>query len=117
MIYASVFPPAQPNLRNLTLIMWTNKEGKQETFHLQQSICDKWVIIGDLLHVPSSFIAVWKNKQPLDCIRNVLDYWLNSQGDTYPVSWKGLHQLLVDAQLSEYAVRLKKAIECIQCKC
>ena len=121
MIYASVFPLARPNLGNLALIVWTNKGGKQEIFCLQQSICDKWVTIGDLLHVPPSFIAVWKNKHPLDRIRNVLDYWLNSQGArdkmSYPVSWEGLYQLLEDAQLSEYAARLKKAIECIQCKC
>lgn len=112
-----MFSPARPNLANLTQITWTNKKGKQETFRLQQSICDKWIEIGDLIGVPPSFIAIWMNKDALERIRNVLRYWLANLGNTYPISWKGLYQLLEDAQLSEFIARLKEAIECNQCEC
>ena len=111
-----MFSSARPNLANLTQITWTNKKGKLETFRLQQSICDKWREIGDLVGVPPSLIAVWTNKDALERIRNVLRYWLTNAGSTYPVSWEGLYQLLEDAQLSEFIARLKEAIEYSQCE-
>ena len=110
-----MFSPARPNLANLTQITWTNKKGKQEIFRLQQSICDKWIEIGDLVGVPPSFIAVWTNKDALERIRHVLKYWLTNPS-TYPISWEGLYQLLEDAQLSEFIARLKEAIEYNQCE-
>ena len=47
-IYLIFLHAAQPNLGNLTVIIWTNKEGKQEYFHLQELLCDKWILIGAL---------------------------------------------------------------------
>ena len=110
------FPLAQPNLDNLAIIAWTNREGKRQVFRLQQLICDKWITIGDFLNVPSSLIAGWKNNDPLECIRNVLNHWLDNPGGNYSTSWEGVYQLLEDAQLSEVVVPLKEALKNAHCE-
>ena len=106
---------AQPNLGNLTIIIWTNKDGKEEKFRLLQSICHKWTEIGDLLHVPHPLLEEWKKIQnPVDRIQLVLSYWLSLNPDDappYSVSWEGLYQLLVDAQLSVLVPRLQVALK------
>ena len=106
---------AQPNLGNLTVIVWTNREGKQEYFRLQELLCDKWILIGDLLHIPRSRLDAWKNEHhhgdPLDCIGLVLTYWLENGSPTYPVSWEGVYELLDDAELTNFVAPLKEAIE------
>ena len=110
---------ARPNLGNLAIIVWTNKEGKQEYFRLQESICDKWVLIGDLLHIRYPLLDAWKKKwdgDPLNCIREVLTYWLDNGPHTYPVSWEGVYELLDDAELTNFVVLLKEAIENAQRK-
>ena len=110
---------AQPNLGNLAVIVWINKEGKQEYFRLQESICDKWVLIGDLLHIPYLLLDAWKKAHhgdPLNCIREVLTYWLDNDPRTYPVSWEGVYELLDDAELTDFVAPLKEAIENAQRK-
>ena len=112
------FHPAQPNIGNLTVIVWTNTEGKQEYFRLQELICDKWILIGDLFHIPYPLLDAWKKTHgdPRDCIRQVLTYWLNNSPHTYAVSWEGVYELLDDAELTDFVAPLKEAIENAQCE-
>jgi hypothetical protein len=103
--------------------VWLDKEGKQQHFRLRELICDKWILIGDLLHIPYSLLEAWKNTlgNPMNCIRQVLTRWLESSklDDTspiYPVSWEGLYELLDDAELTNVVASLKEAIENAQCE-
>ena len=78
-------------------------------------------MIGDFLHIPHPLLDAWKkaHENPLDCIKNVLDYWFCNPEEvppTYSVSWAGLYQLLVDAQLNEFVAPLKKALANAQCQ-
>ena len=101
--------------------MWVSKEGKRQYFRLQELICDKWRLIGDLLHIPSSVLDLWRKTlgNPMDCIRQVLTRWLVGTKDSppvYPVSWEGLYELLDDAELTEVVTSLKEAIDNARCK-
>ena len=109
---------AQPNLGNLTVIVWENKEGKQEYFRFQELICDKWILIGDLIHIPPALLNAWKETygNPLDRIRQVLTYWLDKGSRTYTVSWEGVYKLLGDVELTDIVAPLKEAIENAQRK-
>ena len=41
-----------------------------------------------------------------------MEHWLNGAGkDCYPPTWEGLYTLLEDAQCSQVAEELKKAVE------
>ena len=110
-IYLIFLHAAQPNLGNLTVIVWTNKEGKQKYFRLQELICDKWILIGDLLHIPYLLLGAWKHEDALDCIRLVLTYWLKNGSPAYSISWEGVYELLDDAELTNFVAPLKEAIE------
>ena len=93
-----------------------NKEGKQQHFRLQELICNKWILIGDLLHIPHPLLDAWKTtlRDPMDCIRQVLTRWLENSEDippVYSVSWEGLYKLLDDAELIDVVASLKEAIE------
>ena len=92
-----------------------DKEGKQQHFRLQELICNKWEIIGDLLQIPHSLLDAWKGNA-MNCIRQVLTRWLESSNDIYPVSWEGLYELLKDAELTDVIAPLKEAIENAQCE-
>ena len=83
---------------------------KEETFRLNQLICHKWKVIGCLLRIPNSLLIAWEKqhlKNQIECTNTVLRHWLENPTDCYPKLWDGL---LKDAQLSEVANELERAL-------
>ena len=113
-----VFDSEQPTIQNLTLIKW--KDIHKEKLSVKQSICNDWKEIGILLHIPMEILRRWETKymrDSLDCINEVLSYWLENPTIDYPISWEGLYELLEDAGHSEVVQKLKKAVDTLHNSC
>ncbi len=77
-----------------------------------------WNSIGTALAISNAELAGYKKRHmedSNDCIREVYSRWLENGGQlansrTYPVSWKGLYNLLLDCELQELAEKLCEAL-------
>lgn len=109
----------KPIFAFLQLIKWSNKEGQREELRILRELATHWEDIGALLSLSTAEMGIIKRNNISDqsgCIRDTLSKWLMNgsrlpNARQYPVSWKGLYQLLVDAQLStQVAHPLKQAL-------
>ena len=104
---------AQPTIKNLQLIRWTNENGELKKFRLKLLICNEWEEVGDLVDIPDAMLRAWSTKyrdNPLKCIKPVLSHWLNNPTNDYPATWDGLCKLLEDIQHSELAKKLRHCV-------
>lgn len=75
--------------------------------------------MGEILGLHRAVIQTIENpgsgKDPEDCIRQVFVRWLDNATQLpnycqYPLTWRGLHNLLLDSDNGEAAVELKIAL-------
>ena len=80
---------------------------------MKKLICHKWKQLGFLLEIPLSTLNSWEQKylkDSYDCTNAVLNHWMENPPDYYPITWEGLDRLLDDAELSQVAEELKRAL-------
>ena len=84
----------------LNLRLLKNKTGT--TFNLKSKISSGWKTIGSMLKIEQSILHGWATKYHHDqeeCLDEVLNEWLINADDngSYPLTWKGLYDLLIDS--------------------
>ena len=72
--------------------------------------------MGEILGLHRAVIqTIGSGRDPEDCIRQVFVKWLDNATQLpnylqYPLTWRGLHNLLLDSDNGEAAVELKSAL-------
>ena len=94
--------------------------GKKETIRIYDALAPNWKKVGRTLGFEDYTLQAIKNpgsgKLPRDCITDVMCRWKENAPnmthcDRYPGNWKGLCNLLVDAEQSGLAVKLEAALK------
>ena len=78
-----------------------------------ERISSKWREIGELigLSVPIlTGIGTEHRDNSLKCCRAVLDYWLENPPTEYPITWRGLIELLKDCKLGQVVSELQSVL-------
>lgn len=104
----------RPSLSTLSLIKWTDNDGKTHKLELFDEICGKWKCIGIRLGLKSDTLDNYeqKSKDNVERCQNVFTHWINNNGhQDYPLTWDGLHILLCDIGKSSVAETLKEGLE------
>ncbi len=103
------------SLKALTLLKWKDGE-KVKIFRLVDEVSTKWQLFGTLIGLSANKLQVWEKENTNNitmCCNKVMEHWLLVGGSRdYPTTWEGLYTLLEDAELSEVANSLKKAVDC-----
>ena len=100
------------SMKNLTLMKWTDSQGKQHKLRIVQNICPRWRQIGNLLNISDSLLESILSQYRGDleeCCYAVLRQWLDNGSPDYPLTWEGLLELLNDVDCSQVADQLKDA--------
>ena len=77
------------------------------------NVSSNWRDIGELigLSVPTlRNIATEHRDKPLECCRAVLCHWLENPPSEYPITWRGLIELLKDCKLGQVVSELKSVL-------
>lgn len=101
----------------LQLIEWEDANGARRELKVYKRIAHKWKSLGILLGLePGEIESIERNcRVDLDRVNKVLKQWIDNATNLpnarkYPKSWKGLCQLLDDAELGEVAKELRTAV-------
>lgn len=110
------FHTDKPSILHLTHLEWTDSEGDAQKIRTIDTMCSRWKDVGILIGMEYGLLEAIAEKRHLDgplCCVDVLNHWLAFGSEEYAPSWKGLHALLKDAELSEVATILENAISCL----
>jgi hypothetical protein len=99
--------------RHLQLIKWRDERGEIQRFNLMERLSLKWRDIGTLIGL--SFqqlecLAREHRDKHTDCCRAVLGNWLEDPPEEYPITWRGLVELLQDCELGQVVSELMNAL-------
>ena len=101
----------------LELIKWKDEDGVEKKLRIYSEIAHKWRQIASLMGLePGQISAIEHDRhETASCVTGVLQRWFEYAGQLpnakdYPKSWRGLINLLKDAELGEIAKELKKAL-------
>ena len=102
----------------LNLIKWRDVKGEHHNFHLVTRASKYWKRIGLRLGYSTADLKTIEDDQGGNdqlCWCYLMEKWLcsNQQAQktpSYPVSWKGLHSMLIDAEASDVAKCLRVAV-------
>ena len=119
-IYLLTDDPKLPKitLSHLQLIKYSHASNVQ-TLRLLQCLAPKWRKVGEILGLHRAVIHAIENpgsgRDPENCIRQVFVKWLDNATQLpnyrqYPLTWRGLHNLLIDSEHDAEAVELKLAL-------
>ena len=100
-------------MKNLTLMKWTDSQGKQHKLRIVQNICPKWRQIGNMLNISDSLLESILSQYRGDleeCCYAVLRQWLDNGSPDYPLTWEGLLELLEDADCAQVGEELRDAL-------
>ena len=106
-------------ISHLQLIRYYHHASNKQALRLLQCLAPKWRRVGEILGLHRAVIQTIENprsgRDPEDCIRQVFVKWLDNATQLpnyrqYPLTWRGLHNLLLDSDNSEAAVELKTAL-------
>ncbi len=95
-------------LKNLTILKWTDKDGRPQTLRLRDDISFRWRDVGNLLELGSSRIegiAIRRHEDVRQCCSDVLQDWLRNGSPDYPATWESMLNLLEDIQLSSCSLQ------------
>lgn len=98
----------------LHLIKWRDARGQTQTFRLVDRVSASWRRFGMILRLAENQLEKWDDEYRGDannCWARVMGEWLNQCTEDYPASWEGLYTLLDDAEFSEVAQELRKAVD------
>ena len=78
-----------------------------------ERISSKWRDIGDLVGLSFQQLECMAKEyrdKHMDCCRAVLGHWLDNPPEDYPMTWRGLIELLEDCQLGQVVSELKNVL-------
>lgn len=102
----------KPTNRDLTLIKYRDG-GEIKRLKLVDNILNKWDEVGRYLGIQEPKLQAWRTQtgnDPKRCCDNVVANWLQNPPDEYPLTWRGLIDLLEDADFTQLVKDLKKAL-------
>ena len=113
-----------PNLPRLTishlqLIRYGNHASNEQDLRLLQCLATKWKRVGEILGLHRAVIQNIEKpgsvSSPEDCIREVFVKWLDNAPQLpnysqYPLTWRGLYNLLLGSEHGEAANELTVAL-------
>jgi hypothetical protein len=100
-------------LKHLNLIRWRDGRGETQRFYLMENISPNWRGVGELigLSVPAlRNIATDHHDKSLECCRAVFGHWLENPPTDYPITWRGLIELLKDCKLGQVVSELQSVL-------
>ena len=106
-------------ISHLQLIRYCHQASNKQALRLLQCLAPSWRKVGEILGLHRAVIQTIENpgsgRDPEDCIRRVFVKWLDNAPRLpnyrqYPLTWRGLHNLLIDSDNGEAAVELKIAL-------
>ena len=102
-------------LRSLILFEWCDESGVKQQLKIVKAISGKWREVAALLGLTVSQMDGIQQQSFMDpeqCCLRVFDHWIISNGEftDYPITWSGLHKLLLDVGLSALAEQLRAAV-------
>ena len=90
----------KPTNRDLTLLKYRDPEGGQvKRLKLVDTILNEWKEVGKILGISQPKLDAWwtqTSNDPKRCCDNVMAHWLQNPPDEYPLTWRGLIDLLED---------------------
>ena len=111
--YLCVYHAGCVKIKHLTLIKWKDDGGEVQQFYLTENIAHKWRTIGGLLgltYFKLQNLADEHRDKPEECCRAVLGHWLENPPSEYPITWRGLVDLLEDSRLGQVVSQLRNAL-------
>jgi hypothetical protein len=78
-----------------------------------ENILSNWRGIGELIGLSVSTlrsIATDHRDKSLECCRAVLSHWLENPPTDYPITWRGLIELLRDCKLGQVVSELQSVL-------
>ena len=78
-----------------------------------ENISPNWRDIGELIGLPVPTlknIATEHRDKPIGCCRDVLHHWLENPPSDYPITWRGLIELLKDCKFGQIVSELKSVL-------
>ena len=102
----------EPEIKLLTLIKYTDSEGKEYKFHLISKIQNDCKRLGTVLGIDEETLTAFseRNKPKSDVCTDILHEWLKRGGGDYDVTWGGLLKAMNDAGLGHVSKQLNRAL-------
>ena len=102
----------EPDPRLLTLIKYTDSEGKDQTFDLIKRIQNDCKKLGTVLGIDRETLTAFyeTNKPKPEVCEDILDEWLKRGEGDYEGTWDGLLRAMNDAGLGGVAEHLNMAL-------
>jgi hypothetical protein len=103
-----------PDLEFLTLFKWKDAQGVQRELRITSTVSDKWRDLGSRVGLITAQLERFKSRSLRDndeCCVHVFTHWYNNDGyGGYPLTWKGLYDLLCDIKHKKVAKDLEAAL-------
>ena len=112
-IYVSI--DKLPTLANLVHLKYKEDDGMVKRLRIITEASHKWKNIASLISdsITISAVELQYRSDPEDCLRRILyDYFIEQKPEDYSQDWRGLIELLEDADLTALAERVKHALLC-----
>ena len=109
----NVLPAGRVQVRHLKLIKWRDERGEIQRFSLMERVSLHWRDIGELIGLSFQQLECLAGEHRgkyIDCCRAVLCSWLDDPPEEYPITWRGLIELLQDSELGQVVSELKNAL-------
>ena len=102
----------EPDIRLLTLIKYTNPEGKEDRFYLTRTIQNDCKYLGTFLGIDKETLTAYseKIKPKSEVCEDILYEWMKRGEGDYVVTWAGLLKAMDDAGLGGVANQLIRAL-------
>lgn len=103
----------QVSLGALELLKW-QENGRRRSLRLVHKVSSKWKLFGTLLGISEDRLDGWAHEShhnAEECWAKVMSHWLSKNGVDYPATWRGLFELLRDAEFSQVAEELKGVLK------
>ena len=96
----------------LTLIKYTDSEGKENRFYLIKKIQNACKKLGDVLGIDEDTLTAFSKKKDdiSEVCKDILHEWLQRGEGQYAGTWAGLLQAMNDSELGGVARKLKEAL-------
>lgn len=105
---------SRPTKSNLHCITYQDEDGESHDFKLLEQVSDGWKKAGMRLNLNKKTLDKYYDKAEDDikCCEYVFFKWIKNRGhQDYPLSWVGLHKLLVDMGKRTAAEKLYKVLQ------
>ena len=112
-MHSAHLPPDRVQSKHLKLIKWRDERGETQRFYLMERASLKWRDIGELISLSFQQLECMEKEyrdKHIDCCRAVLGHWLDNPPEEYPITWRGLIELLQDSELGQVVTELKSVL-------